>query len=817
MMHSFFRDLRYSARMLFKNPAFTAVAVMSIALGIGANSLVFSVVNAVLLKSLPFNDPASLVLIWGDSETSATLKGRNQVSATDVADYRAQSNSFQEVSTFTGWYPLMSGDGTQGQAERVAGIQVGDGFFKVMKAEPMLGRVFDAEDQKEGQDRVIVLGHGLWTTRFGSDRNVVGRTIQLNSRPYTVVGVLGPNARPLPTTLVEPEGQFYRPVAEAYDDSERDARHLRSIARLKPGVTIEQAQTEMAGIAKRLEQEHPLTNKNYGVNVVSITDDTVGGLRRTLAMVFGAVAFVLLVACANVANLLLARSTARRKEITIRAAIGAGRWQLVRQLLVESLLLSIIGGVLGLLLATWGLSVIETLGAKLNPMFTDLHIDLRTLGFTFALSIITALLFGLAPALQISKPDLTHSLKDNGRGSGSSGIRNRLRSGLVVSEIALTLILLVCAGLLIKTVLRITDVDKGFNSDGVLTMNIGLPGAKYPKPADWVRFYQQTTDRVAAIPGVQAVGITSVMPLTSNFDGRGLAVEDHPRPRGEELTVDLYVMTPGYLKAMEVPVLRGRPLNESDREKTDKVALINNTMAQTLWPEQDPLGRRIRFAGDDGSEAQQWRTIVGVVTDVSQYALDQKPPMQIYLPHAQFPTSFNTLVVKTTGDPKAIIGAVKNEILAVDKDQAVYSVATLDELLGESIVVRRFLMLLLLVFAAIALILAAIGIYGVMSFVVTQRTKEIGIRMALGAQTRDVLAMVLKNGIVLAVIGVAVGLVSAFALTRLLRSLLFGVTATDAATFAVVSLGLVAVVLCACYLPARRASKVDPLVALKYE
>ncbi len=450
-------------------------------------------------------------------------------------------------------------------------------------------------------------------------------------------------------------------------------------------------------------------------------------------------------------------------------------------------------------------------------MFTDLHIDLRTLGFTFALSIITALLFGLAPALQISKPDLTHSLKDNGRGSGSSGIRNRLRSGLVVSEIALTLILLVCAGLLIKTVLRITDVDKGFNSDGVLTMNIGLPGAKYPKPADWVRFYQQTTDRVAAIPGVQAVGITSVMPLTSNFDGRGLAVEDHPRPRGEELTVDLYVMTPGYLKAMEVPVLRGRPLNESDREKTDKVALINNTMAQTLWPEQDPLGRRIRFAGDDGSEAQQWRTIVGVVTDVSQYALDQKPPMQIYLPHAQFPTSFNTLVVKTTGDPKAIIGAVKNEILAVDKDQAVYSVATLDELLGESIVVRRFLMLLLLVFAAIALILAAIGIYGVMSFVVTQRTKEIGIRMALGAQTRDVLAMVLKNGIVLAVIGVAVGLVSAFALTRLLRSLLFGVTATDAATFAVVSLGLVAVVLCACYLPARRASKVDPLVALKYE
>ncbi|HKO44398.1 MAG TPA: ABC transporter permease [Pyrinomonadaceae bacterium] len=816
IIQTFLRDLRYSIRVLIKTPAFAVVAILSLALGIGANTIVFSVVNAVLLKSLPYNDPSSLVLIWGDSENSASLKGRNQVSATDVADYRAQSTSFEEVSTYTGWYPLMSGDGSQGQAERVAGIQVGDGFFKVMKTQPLLGRVFYAEEQKEGQDRVIILGHALWTTRFGSDPNVVGKTIQLNSRPYTIVGVLGPDARPLPTTLVEPEGQFYRPVAEAYNDSDRNARHLRSIARLKPGVTLEQAKAEMAGIAKRLEQEHPITNKSYGVNVVSITEDTVGGLRGTLAMIFGAVFFVLLVACANVANLLLARSTARHKEITIRAAIGAGRWQLVRQLLVESLLLSVFGGVIGLLIATWGLSVIETLGSKLNPMFTDLQVDLRTLGFTLGLSILTALIFGLAPALQLSKPDLTNSLKDGGR-SGSSGIRNRLRSGLVVSEIAMTLILLVCAGLLIKTVLRITKVDKGFNSENVLTMNIGLPAARYPKPEDSVRFYQQTTDRIAEIPGVKAAAITSVMPLTSNFDGRGLAVEDHPRPRGEEFSVDLYVMTPGYLNAMEIPLLKGRPLTGGDREKSEKVALINNTMAQTFWPGAEPLGRRIRLVGDDGNETQQWRTIVGVVNDVSQYALDKKPPMQIYLPHAQFPTSFNTIVVKTTGDPKALTGAVKNAILAIDKDQAVYSVATLDELLGESIVVRRFLMFLLMVFAGIALILAAIGIYGVMSFVVTQRTREIGIRMALGAQTRDVLAMVLKNGMALAVIGVAVGLVAAFALTRLLRSLLFGVTATDAATFALVPLGVVAVVLLACYLPARRASKVNPLIALRTE
>lgn len=816
MMQNFFRDLRYSARTLLRSPAFTAVAVLSIALGIGANTSVFSVINAVLLKSLPYKDPNSLVLIWGDSQTSPILKGRNQVSATDVADYRAQSTSFEDVTTYAGWYPIMSGDGAQVEAERVPGIQVGDGFFKIMKAEAMLGRVFNINDQIEGQDRVIVLGHSLWRNRFGSDPNVVGKTIQLNSRPYTVVGVTGPDLHPLPTTLVAPQGQFYRPVAEAYDDSQRDGRHLRSIARLKPGVTIQQAQAEMEGIAQRLEREHPITNKNYGAQVVSITEDTVGGLSRTLAMVFGAVFFVLLVACANVANLLLARATARQKELTIRAAIGAGRWQLVRQLLTESLLLSILGGVLGLLLATWSLGIMETFGAKINPMFTDLDIDLRTLGFSFALSILTAFIFGLAPALQVSKPNLTNSLKEGGRGSGG-GVRNRLRSGLVISEIALTLILLVGAGLLLKTVMRITQVDKGFNSNNILTMSIGLPAAKYPKPENSIQFYQQVTDRIGALPGVSAAGITSVMPLSSNFDGRGLAVEDHPRPRGEEFSVDLYVTTPGYLKAMEIPLLRGRALTEADRKESGKVALINNTMANALWPDRDPLGRRIRFSGDDGSEAQAWRTIVGVVSDVSQYSLDQKPPMQIYLPHAQFPTSFNTIVVKTRGDPNAFTAAVKNEIRAVDKDQAVFNIATLEELLGESILVRRFLMLLLSVFAAIALILAGIGIYGVMSFVVTQRTQEMGIRIALGAQTRDVLKLVLKNGMALAIIGVIVGMVSAFALTRLLKSVLFGVTTTDAATFAVVPIGVIAVVLLACYLPARRASKVDPLVALRYE
>ena len=812
-MDTIFRDLRYSVRMLLKSPGFAAIAVLSIALGIGANTAVFSVINAVLLKSLPYKDPASLMLVWGDSESGDNLKGRNQVSWTDVADFRKQATVFEDVAAYTGWNPIMSGDSA---AERMPAIQVGDGYFKIMKGEPILGRVFTPEEQEDGKDFVIVLGHGLWQRRFGGDPSVIGRSIQLNSRPYTIVGVMGPDFHPLPTTLVSPEGQFYRPVAESYDESQRDARHLRAIARLKPGVTVAQARAEMNVIAQRLEREHPLTNHGQGANVVSITDDTIGGVRPTLLMIFGAVVFVLLVACANVANLLLARSTARHKEITIRAAIGAGRSRLVRQLLTESLLLALCGGALGLLLATWSVGFIEVFGAKINPMFNGIRIDLLTLVFTFALSIVTALLFGLAPALQISKPNLTESLKEGGRSGGASAGRNRLRSALVVSEIALTLVLLVSAGLLIRTVARLSKVDKGFNAANVTAMSIGIPSAKYPKPDNVAAFYQQVTERIGALPGVSAAGLTSVLPLSANFDGRGLAVEDHPKAPGEEITVDMYVTTPGYLRALEIPLLKGRAITEHDTKDSDKIALINRTMADALWPSVDPIGRRIKFPGSD-TNPQPWRTIVGVVSDVSQYALDKKPPMQIYLPHAQFPTQFNTIVVKTANQSVAMTNAIRGEILKVDKDQAVFQVTTLEELLGESILLRRFFMMLLVGFASLAMILAAVGIYGVMSYVVTQRTQEIGIRMALGAQVGDVLKLIVGNGMKLALIGISLGLAGAFAVTRLLAELLFGVSATDAMTFAVVSSLLAAVVLLACYIPARRATKVEPLEALRYE
>jgi len=550
--------------------------------------------------------------------------------------------------------------------------------------------------------------------------------------------------------------------------------------------------------------------------VVSITDEIVGPIRPTLWLVFGAVIFVLLVACANVANLLLARSSVRYKEITIRSAIGAARGQLIRQLLTESLLLSFLGGGLGLLFAIWGTGLVAAAGARINPMFQNAQIDLRVLGFTFAVSIITGLMFGLAPALQISKPNLAESLKEAGRGSGASGSRNRLRSALVVSEIALTLVLLVCSGLLIRTVMRLKNVDPGFNPKNILAMNIGLPSVKYPKPENQISFYMQVTERIAALPGVKAAGTTSVLPLSDNFDGRGLLVEDQPRPRGEEITVDLYVTTPGYLRAMDIGLIKGRTITEQDTNDSFKVALINKTMAAQLWPNQDPLGKRIRFPGSE-KNPQPWRTIVGVVSDVAQYALDQRAPMQMYLPHSQFPTSFNSIVVKTESDPSAMINAIRREILAVDKDQAVFNVTTLEQLLGDSIQTRKFFMVLLLVFAGLALMLAAVGIYGVMSYIASQRTHEIGIRMALGAQAKDVLKLIIGNGMFLALIGVALGLGSAFVVTRVMAGLLFGVTTTDAATFVTVSLGLIAVALLACYLPARRATKVDPLVALRYE
>ena len=605
-------------------------------------------------------------------------------------------------------------------------------------------------------------------------------------------------------------------MAEQHDENERSSRHLRSIARLKLGVTLSQAQAEMNVITSRLEQQHPRDNTGYGVRLVSLPEDTVGGLRATLLMLFGAVAFVLLIACANVGNLLLVRSAARQKEIAIRRALGAARTRLARQFLTESVMLAIVGGGLGLLLALWGTSLIETIGSKVTPLLTSIKIDSRVLGFTFVVAILTGIVFGLAPALQASNPDLNETLKEGGRSSGASASRNRLRNALVMGEVAMALVLLIAAGLLIKSVMRLRDVNPGFNPENQLTMGLVLPRTKYPKSSQWLAFYNQLNERLAALPGVKSSGFTSVLPFSGNFDGRGLAVEDHPKPRGQEISVDLYIATPAYLQTMAIPLLKGRALAEQDTDTAPLVALINDTMARELWPDQEPLGKRIKFPGSE-KNPQPWRTIVGVVGDVKQYGLDRKDPMQIYLPEAQFPTQFTTLVIHTSSDPKNLIAAVRSEIHEMDKDQAVYNIVTMEQLLADSISLRRFSMLLLMIFAGVALVLAGVGIYGVISYSVTQRTHEIGVRMALGASRRDIIRLVVRQGMTMTLAGVGIGLVATLALTRVMESLLFGVSATDPATFIIISVVLTSVALGACFVPARRATRVDPMVALRYE
>ena len=808
-MNSLLQDIRYGARMLLKNPGFTAVAIFSLALGIGANTAVFSVVNAVLLKSLPYQNPESIVLVWG--EDKAAGDSREQVSATDVADWRTRNHVFEEITTFGSVRPSLTG---AGEPQRIAGAQVGDGFFTVMHAKPLLGRVFTLEEQEDGKDYVVVLGYGLWQRQFGGDPNVVGKTMMLSGRPHTVIGVMPADFQSLPTGLIDAPAEFYRPVAEPPDEKQRASRHLRAIARLKPGVTLEQAQSEMDLIARQLTQEHPTTNAGGGVHLVLLREDLIGRVRPALLMLFGAVAFVLLIACANVGNLLLARSTARHKEIAIRAALGAGRNRLVRQFLTESLLLSIAGGVFGILVAVWGASLLEAASAKVLPVLGHIEVDATVLAFTALVSVLTGVLFGIVPAWRASRPDLNETLSDGGRHSGAASTRSPLRSALVVAEVALALVLLICAGLLIKSVMRLRDVDPGFKPDHVVTMNVWLPSAKYPKAPDWNSFFHRMIDRIEALPGVEAAAVTSVLPISDNWDRRTIEVEGQPKGPGENPDIDNYIITPNYLRALSIPLLQGRPLTAQDTANAPLAVMISETMARKLWPGLDPIGKRVCFYNSNPAEQRPWRTVVGVVRDVKQYGLDTTGTMAMYETLDQFPTTAVTLVVRTATDPASMVAAIRREILALDKDQAVFNIATMEQWVADNIALRRFSMFLLGLFASLALILAAVGIYGVIAQSVSQRTHEIGIRMALGAQARDVLKLVVRQGMSLTVVGIVVGLAGAFALTRLLANLLFGVGTTDPSTFVWIPVLLAAVSFLACYIPARRAAKLDPIKAL---
>jgi putative ABC transport system permease protein len=807
-----FKDIRFAVRSLIKRPSFVVVAVLTLALGIGANTAIFSVVYSVLLKSPPFPRADRMVLLWGDDR--AERDARSQVSHTDVVDYRAQATLFESITTFTSWTPLISGTG---ESARVNGALVGDDFFNVMGTQPFLGRGFLPEEQNEGKDQVVVLSYELWQRQLNGDRDAVGKTILLNLRPHTIVGVLPQNFRSLPATLLGKPALLYRPAVEETSDANRSARHMRSIGRLKEGVTIEQAQSELNVIAQRLEAQHPDTNINWGVHLVGLHEDTVRDLKKTLWVLLGAVAFVLLIACANVANLLLARSTQRATEMTIRTALGASRWRLLRQALTESGLLALLGTGAGLLLAVWGIEVIKVLGGKTISQLQTVELSLPALSFTFGLSLLTTLLFGLGPAWQSSRPDLTEALKADGRGSTSGLRRARLRSVLVVSEIAFALVLLMCAGLLIRTVGHLLSVDPGFDHAHSLKMDLGLPALRYSTPQKRVEFYRELTKRVQSLPGVVSAGAITPLPVAGGFDSTSIEIEFQPVQPGHEPMVDRYITTPGYFQALGVSLRRGREVTTQDDEHAPLVVLVSEGLAARFWPNQDPIGKRLRLPSNTGRDDAPWRTVVGVVGDVKQYGLDQPAMSAFYLPHAQFPASFMTLVVRTVGEPAEMLGTVKQVVQKLDPDQVPMEVATMEDVMVDSVRTQRFTMFVLAAFAMLALLLAAVGIYGVMSYVVAQRTHEIGIRIALGARLGNIFGLVMGNALSLAIVGILLGAVGAFVLTRLMKSLLFGVAPTDLPTFIVVCVALAAVALLASYLPARKATKVDPLVALRKE
>jgi putative ABC transport system permease protein len=806
------KDIRFAVRSLIKRPGFTAVVVITLALGIGANTAIFSVVYSVLLKSPPFHRADRMVLLWGEDRVENN--SRSQVSHTDIADFRAQQTSFDSITTFTSYNPLISG---AGESARVSGALVGDDFFNVMGTQPFLGRGFLPEEQHDGKDQVVVLSYELWQRQLNSDPNAVGKSILLNLRPHTIVGVLPANFHSLPATLLNKPALLYRPVAEETNEKQRSARHLRSIGRLKEGVTIQQAQSEINVIAQRLEAQHPESNTNRGIHLAGLHEDTVRDLHKTLWVLLGAVAFVLLIACANVANLLLARSTQRATEMTIRTALGASRWRLLRQVLTESALLAFLGTTAGLLLAIWGIEVIKVLGGKTIPQLQAVELSLPALGFTFGLSLLTGLLFGLGPAWQSSRPDLTEALKADSRTSSGGTRRTRLRSALVVSEIAFALVLLMCAGLLIRTVGYLLRVDPGFDYAHSLKMDLGLPSLRYSTNEKRVAFYRELTNRVQSLPGVVSAGVVTPLPVAGGFDSTSIEVEYQPVQPGQEPMVDRYVMTPGYLEALDIRLRHGREISTQDDERAPLVLLVSEGLAARFWPNQDPIGKRIKLPFNPGHDDEPWRTVVGVVRDVKQYGLDKPGASAVYLPHAQYPVSFMTLVARTSGDPAEMLGTVRETVRQLDPDQVPVEVATMQDVMVDSVRTQRFTMFVLAAFATLALALAAVGIYGVMSYVVAQRTHEIGIRIALGARLGNIFGLVMANALSLAVAGILLGTVGAFALTRLLKSLLFGVAPTDLATFVVVCAGLGVVALVASFLPARRATKVDPLIALRNE
>ncbi|MFP5261703.1 MAG: ABC transporter permease [Blastocatellia bacterium] len=811
MIKTVSQDLRYGIRTLAQRPGFAAAAALALALGIGANSAIFSVVNAVLLRSLPYEAPDQLVIVQSTRRQDPRRSG--SASYPDFADFRSQNQVFDDMAAFRSRGYTLTG---AGEPERIDGARVSASFFQLLGAEPHLGRAFLPEEDKPEAARVVIISHGLWQRRFGGDPDVIGRTLTLDGNSYTVVGVATAG---FSFPIEMEKADIWSPLAlDGELLEQRGAHFLRVIARLKPGVPLQAAQAEMSTIATRLEQQYPEDDTDRVVALYSLYDHLVGGIRPALLVLLAVVGFVLLIACSNVANLLLARAATRQREIAIRMALGASRGRIIRQLITESLILAFIGGGAGLLLALWGVESLVALSPANLPRMSGVGVDRWVLGFTLIVSVMTGIIFGLAPAIKASKPDLNDALKEGGRGSTEGFSGRRLRNLLVVSEMALALVVLISAGLLIRSFLRLQQVNAGFDPSNILTMQVELPSSKYKEGVQVSAFFEQVLERINALPGVESAGAVTTLPLSGSNMRTSFTVQNRPAPPpGQEPLAHLRAVTPGYFRTLRIPLLKGQEFGENYRKSSPGRIIINDTMARRFWPDEDPIGQRISIGmSTDEDEPALWE-IVGIVGDVRHASLDAEPAPEMYVPHSQQSWPFLTLVIRTTSDPMAMAGAARAQVLAVDKDQPVSSVKSMEGMVSASIAQPRFYLLLLGIFAALALTLAAVGVYGVLSYSVTQRMHEIGIRMALGAKPFDVIRLVVGQGLVLSLAGVAVGLVGAYVFTRLMSSMLYGVSATDPVTFAALAVLLMAVALLASYVPARRATKVDPMVALRYE
>ena len=809
-MDALLQDVRYGLRRLRAAPAFAATVILTLALGIGANTAIFSVVNALLLRPLPYAEPGRLVTIEHRYPGLDDMKA--PVSAAGFADYQANTRSFAAMAVETGWGPNLTG---VGEPERLTGARVSGRFFPTLGVAPLLGRALRPDEDQPGSNQVVVLSHGLWLRLFGGEPGAVGRTMQLNGESYEVVGVMPPGFR----DFFNRRAELWTPLAlppDRYADGQWTNEWLNLVARLKPGVTEEQARTEMRTHADALRQRFPDDFPDrWSLLVTSLAEKGSGDTRPALLVLLGAVGFVLLIACANVANLLLARGASRMREVAVRSALGAPRRALVRQLLVESLLLALAGGLAGLLVGAAAVRALVAWNPGDLPWASDIRVDGLVLAFTAGVAVLTGILFGLVPAVQTSRSDLQTVIKEGGRGVHAERGGRTLRRALVVAEVALALVLLAGSGLLLKSFARLQRVDPGFVPENLLTFAVALPAAKYPSDTQRIAFFDQLFPRLAALPGVRAAGGTSVLPFGGNWSTGSFTVEgftpaeDEPGPWG-----DIRTVSPDFLKALGAPLLRGRHLGPDDGPGRPLVAVVDAEMVRRYWPDADPIGKRVTFGPDS---APAWIEIVGVVGHTMHEGLDADARVQLYLPYAQRNPGQLTVALRTTGDPARLTAAARSAVRAIDPDQPIANVRTMEELVDTSLGGRRLAAVLLAVFAGVALLMAAVGIYGVMSFAVAQRTRELGVRVALGASRASVLRLVVRQGMGLVLLGVAIGAAGALGLTRLIASQLYAVRSTDPATFGLVALALVATALVAILVPAARAMRLDPVAALRDE